>query len=110
MNRVVKLIILNAIVGISLKSLMAVRPFFAMYHQLRILSINFLTKNPGYLQLIPTCAKDLVCMTIDTIGRNLLLVNLSIPLFFFHKFDLRFKECFKNLIDNIKKKYNDFKF
>ena len=100
MNRIVKLVILNAAVGFILKSFLVVRPIFTIYYQL-----NFIIKNPtGFLYYVRTCESDFVCSTIDTIGRNFMLVNLTIPIIFFYKFDMRFNECFKNLIKNIKKR------
>ena len=56
------------------------------------------------LVYVRTCANDHVCSTIDTIGRNFILVNLAIPFFFFYKFDMRFRECWNNLIEIYKKK------
>lgn len=62
------------------------------------------SSNQETLRFFRTCQNDYVCSTIDTIGRNLILINLTIPFLFFYKFDSRFNECLKNLIQNLKKK------
>ena len=100
----IKLIIVNATVGIILKSLMAASPIFTIYHQIAVLKTNVLVKFPFMRFIVLTCQSDYVCNTIDAIGRNLILVNLTIPFFFFYKFDLRFKECYQKLIADLKKK------
>ena len=109
MHRVVKLIILNATVGIILKSFMAVSPIFTIYHQLAALKSNLINKEATRLAIVMTCPTNHVCNALDAIGRSLLLVNLTIPFFFFYKFDLKFNECFKNLVANMKKKFKSRK-
>ena len=101
MSRVVLLIVVNATMGLILKSFMAVPPIFTIFYQVRIKSKNLriiLDKSFGL------CQNDYFCSTIDRIGRNLILVNMAIPFLFFYKFDLNFKECFQNLVENMKKK------
>lgn len=100
MNRIVLLIILNALLGFFLKIFQVVKPIFTLYDQLRFIFVS----NHSERSLVNTCTSDYVCNTIDTIGRNFFLVNLTIPLFFFYRFDRRFKECLENLIDNIQKR------
>ena len=109
MNRVVKLIILNATVGLILKSFMTVSPIFTIYHQLAALKSNKIIENPFLLNYVSTCNSNHVCNALDAIGRSLLLVNLTIPFVFFYKFDLKFNECFKNLVGNMKKKFKSRK-
>ena len=108
MNRVVKLIILNATVGLILKSFLTFSPIFTIYHQLAFLK-NDSSKYQYLLNNVSTCNSDHVCNALDAIGRSLLLVNLTIPFVFFYKFDLKFNECFKNLLANIKKKFKSRK-
>lgn len=104
-NRVVLLIVLNATLGIILKSLMAVRPVFTIINQIDYIFMNYgKYEKSFYISRVRTCQSDYVCTTIDTIGKNLILLNLTIPFFFFYKFDTIFKECFKTLTRNMKKK------
>lgn len=100
MNRIVLLVILNASVGFILKSFLVFRPIFTSYYQTKCLIYNTIIQ----LSYIRTCQSDFVCSTIDTIGRNFFLVNLTITFFFFYKFDSRFNECFKVLVENLKKR------
>ena len=65
--------------------------------------------NKSLLNDVRTCSNDYACNTLDTIGRNLILVNMTIPFFFFFKFDITFKECFDKLIADIKKKLKNTK-
>lgn len=99
-NRIVLLIILNALVGVILKSFLVVKPIFTIYHQLRFLLVS----EQSMREFLNTCTSHFVCSTIDTVGRIFFLVNLIINFFFFYKFDRRFKECLKNLNDDLKKK------
>ena len=100
------MIIINATVGLILKSFMAVRPIFTIIHQIKYKFNNFelLSLRIYYSSRVLICQFDHVCTTLDTIGRNLILVNLAIPFFFYYKFDSRFNECFANLIKIIMKK------
>ena len=91
--------ILNATIGIILKCFLVVRPIFTLYNQLRKIKLK-----SDNIRWVSTCRSDFFCSTIDTMARNLMLVNLIIPFFFFYKFDMRFKECLNNLIENLKKK------
>ena len=104
MNQIVLLVILNAAIGFILKIFLVVRPIYTIYHQIKILTNSNLLENPDDLIGVRTCVKNPICSTIDTIGRNFFLVNMTIPFFFFHKFDRRFKECFEILIENMKKR------
>ena len=106
-NRVVQLIVLNATLGIILKSLMTIRPIYTIKNQIEFIFMNlknFPMPDIHFKSRVRICQSDYVCTTIDSIGRNLFIVNLAIPFFFFYKFDYRFKECFQNLTTNIKKK------
>lgn len=106
MNRIVLLVILNAVIGIFLKIFPNVRPLYTIYFQLWLLLKygNTLEYRLNGFYFDGTCQHNYICGTIDTLGRNFMLVNLTIPLFFFYKFDLRFNECLKCLIENLKKK------
>ena len=93
--------IINAAVGFFLKCFLVVRPLFTTYYHLRHLIFD---NHSRYLDVVPTCQNDYFCSTIDTIGRNFLLVNLTIPIIFFYKFDMRFKDCLNKLVEILKKK------
>lgn len=101
-NRIVLLIILNALVGVILKSFLVVKPIFTIYFQLRFVLVG--NKIIDLRKYLYKCTISHVCSTIDTIGRSFFLVNLTIPFFFFYKFDRRFNECLKNLFDDLKKR------
>lgn len=100
-NRIVLLVILNAAVGIFLKSFLIVRPIFTIYYQIWFIQNGKVISRSDY---VSTCQSSYFCSTIDTIGRNFMLINLTIPFFFFYKFDIRFKECLQNLVKIFKKK------
>ena len=101
LNRVVLLVISNAVVGLILKSFLIVRPIFTIYYQLRYIFGEYKFQDLLYVR---TCQDDYACSTIDTMGRDFMLVNLTIQFFFFYKFDSRFNECLRNLIKILKKK------
>lgn len=92
--------IINAAVGFILKSFLVVPPIFTIYFQLRFVFVE----SDQDLFFVRKCRSDYFCSTIETIGRNFMLVNLTIPFFFYYKFDKKFNECLKNLIENLKKK------
>lgn len=108
--RIVLMVILNASIGLFLKSFLLVHPIFSFYQQIIALSSRFLANNPKYMFHVHTCEFDPVCSTFVTIGRSCFLVDLSISFFFFLKFDRRFKERFECLITNIKNEIKRYKF
>ena len=99
MNRIVSLVILNATVGLILKIFQGYSPIFSMYYELKN-QISFV--NDFYAKSIRTCHTDFYCNTIDTFGKFLFLVNLTIPFFFYYKYDKRFHDCFYNLVESFR--------
>ena len=99
------MVILNATVGVILKCFMVATPIFTIFHQIDFFLHNSIDGITFKLEkAIRTCTSDSFCSTIETIGRNFFLLNLTIPFFFFYKFDIRFKECFLNFINVLKMK------
>ena len=100
------MVILNATVGVILKCFMVAAPIFTIFHQIDLF-LRFKIFDEDFISTarsIRTCTSDFFCSTIETIGRSFFLLNLTIPFFFFYKFDSRFKECFLNFINVLKMK------
>lgn len=98
-NKIVSLVILNATTGVVLKGVSAFSPVFSMYYEFKY--FHFRETN-FYNKMIRTCYTDIYCNTMDTFGKFLFLLNLTIPFCFFYKFDNKFHQGFYNLVGKLK--------
>lgn len=82
---------------------MAVSPIYNLFYQIQ-LQYHLLI---GYFQDrfekhrmtidMPKCIADPTCRAIETLGKLLFQVNLTIPILFYFNFDLKFKNVLKNI-------------
>ena len=102
------LVVLNAGIGFVFKCFSAISPIFDLNNQVKASidskSFKLAQEQKSFFKLVLSCHSDFICSSIETFGNLLFLVNLSIPFFFFYKFDRRFCEGLKN-VRNILKKY-----
>lgn len=110
LNRIVLLIIINAAVALIFKSFSSVSSIFTLVNQVKLL-IQLLKRTQNglsvlYKQGARTCRLNIVCSLIETLGNLFFLINLSIFFLFFYKFDLRFNECSRNILEKLKKYFS----
>ena len=104
-NRVIKMVILNASFGVILKAILAYSPIYDFINSF-IYSKN-LQNEYAYLDTIfnkePLCSYEPICYTIERFANLLYLVSLSILMFFYRSFDKNFDIMFKKTLFNSKK-------
>lgn len=100
------MVILNALVGLIFKSLSTVGPIYSLKREINYLMTHFKTENSRTLALMDVmlCSSNDVCNTIEKLSQLAILVNLTIPFFFFYKFDQNFKLSVKKTLNNLKTK------
>ena len=99
------MVILNALIGVILKSASVYASIFDL--------VNFITglyySNGsslfnGIYNFIIICSKDNSCFLVEKFGNLFYLISLSIYLFFFYHFDKNFRISFLRLFHNDEKK------
>lgn len=90
---------MNAVVSLVLKSLSFVNPVYSLIKDIKYSSLVFTNSFDKLISIyqIFKCSTDYKCAAIEALSQLSLLINISIPFFFFKAFDLNFSESFKNI-------------
>lgn len=100
-EKLIKMIVLNAFVGLLLK---ATASFVSLYDFVGLIkffvnySISLDLRFALYLNLIRVCSNSLVCSMFEELAVIFYCLSLSINLFFIYKFDKKFKIAFDVLL------------